>query len=258
MSTVNPGNGNPDDYAGEVDEYRGSHRRDDENDAAGSTAAAAGGIPKRGLAMILIAVAAILLLWGLYALTQNDNDSANVTGPATSSAPAQGQNQQHGQQGQQGQQSPAPADNTSANQSENSAQNQAQDPAQNPAQPQNPAPAPNQGPALTRENAQVYVFNNSPNQGLAGATADRLSAEFTVENRTADSTSMNLPEQRYGIFPRTTVFFDPSVSGAEQVAADVARQVDGVATPVTDVPEGATLPDQVRGNREAISVVLAG
>lgn len=208
--------------------------------------------------MILIAVAAILLLWGLYALTQNDNDSANVTGPATSSAPAQGQNQQHGQQGQQGQQSPAPADNTSANQSENSAQNQAQDPAQNPAQPQNPAPAPNQGPALTRENAQVYVFNNSPNQGLAGATADRLSAEFTVENRTADSTSMNLPEQRYGIFPRTTVFFDPSVSGAEQVAADVARQVDGVATPVTDVPEGATLPDQVRGNREAISVVLAG
>ena len=104
----------------------------------------------------------------------------------------------------------------------------------------------------------VFVFNNSSNPGLAGSTADKLAPEYTVANKSADSTAMNLPEQRYGIFPRTTVFFDPSMSGAEQVAAEVARQVGGVATPVTDVPQGATLPDQVRGNREAISVVLTG
>ncbi|WP_165165005.1 LytR C-terminal domain-containing protein [Corynebacterium qintianiae] len=274
MTNVNPGNGNRDEYVdaeyiGDTEEYRGSHRRGDDGDydaeddgdyaapVGGSTAAAAGGIPKRGLAMILIAVAAILLLWGLYALTQKDNagtDAASTGSSATTAtatAPVQNpqnpQNQQNpqgtAQDGQPAQGSQPPAENSAA-------------PAPSPA----PAPAPNQGqaPALTAQNAQVFVYNNSANPGVAGTTADQLAPQYTVANKSTDSTSMNLPEQTYGIFPETTVFYDPSVNGAEQVAADLARQVGGVAKPNNEVPQGASLPDEVRGKREAVSVVLAG
>ena len=289
MTNVNPGNDARDEYPAtkyldEAEEYRGSHRRtdgDDEYDeheeyaaapTGGSTAAAAGGIPKRGLAMILIAVAAILLLWGLYALTQNDNTANNAAGSQTgeSVGAQQGQapNQQQNPQGQQpapgANQSPAPGQNPNANPEQPPApgQNPNTDPGQNPQGQPAPAPGqqpgPNQGPTLTKENAQVYIYNNSPNAGLAGATADRLAPQYTVSNRSADSTDMNLPEQRYGVFPRTTVFYDPSMAGAEQVAAELAREINGVATPVNDVPQGATLPDEIRGKREAISVVLTG
>lgn len=305
VTNVNPGNEARDEYPAteylnEAEEYRGSHRRtggDDVYDeheadpeyeeyeeyaaapAGGSTAAAAGGIPKRGLAMILIAVAAILLLWGLYALTQNDNTGSNAAGSqaGVNAEQEQGQapNQQQDPQNPQGQQPapgasqspapgqpPAPNQNPNQNPNENPNENQGQAPNQQQAPQGQPAPgqqpAPNQGPALTKENAQVYIYNNSPNAGLAGDTADKLAPQYTVLNRSADNTDMNLPEQRYGIFPRTTVFYDPSVTGAEQVAAELAREVNGVPTPINDVPQGATLPDEVRGKREAISVVLTG
>ena len=244
VTNVNPGN----EYHDEVDEYRGSHRSDDAAPApaGGATAAAAGGIPKRGLAMILIAVAAILLLWGIYALTQNDNAGTNAAPQTTmpqNTAPQNTAPQNTAPQAT-GSEAPAPE----------GAQPPAQEAPAN--RPEQEAPA--IAPALTRENAQEFVYNNSPNPGAAGSTADQLAPQYNVANRSADSTAMNLPEQQYGIFPETTVFYDPSISGADQVAAEVARQVSGVVKPINEVPQGASLPAEVRGNREAVSVVLAG
>ncbi|AWB84690.1 hypothetical protein C3E79_09580 [Corynebacterium liangguodongii] len=237
---MNPGND-------EAEEYRGSHRRVEDDEVVaegGSTAAAAGGIPKRGLAMILIAVAAILLLWGIYAMTQKgsgDNAAAPASPTAQVKQPSQPAQQPQGQPTQQ--------------------QQQQQSPQPNPQQGTQPNPQPQPGapaPALTKQNAKVYVFNNSANPGLAGTTADKLAPEYSVANKSADSKTMNLPEQTFGIFPETTVFFDPQVSGADQVAAEVAQQVGGVAKPVSEIPQGASLPGEAKNNREAISVVLAG
>ena len=44
--------------------------------------------------------------------------------------------------------------------------------------------------------------------------------------------------------------------GAEQVAADVAGRVGGTARAKSDIPDGASLPEQAN-NREAVTVVLA-
>lgn len=287
----------------EPEEYRGAHRRDDdadyiepdydegsdyvdgnyinapaeETERRGSTAvaagagsgAAAGGLPRRGLAMILIAVAALLLLWALWAMTQKGGDdnaasssetstSTEVVAPSASAAPADGQ--QQGEQGATGQagasQDPnAPASETAPRdpnaQDGNAPDGDAQAPA--PA-----APAP-QGAQLNSGNAEVFVYNNSGVADLASRTADQLQGQFRVANQSPDAATMNMPEQQYGVFPETYVFFDPATPGAEQVAADIARRVGGTARAKNDIPEGAvSLPEQAANNRSAVAVVLAG
>lgn len=102
------------------------------------------------------------------------------------------------------------------------------------------------------------MFNNSPTPDLAGQTAGKLAPDYRVANQSADAARMNLPEQTFGIFPETFVFYDPSVAGAEQVAADVAQRVGGSPRSVRDLPEGASLPREVGDNRNAVTVVLAG
>lgn len=290
----------------EPEDYRGAHRRDDdadyiepdydegsdyvdgnyinapaeETERRGSTAvaagagsgAAAGGLPRRGLAMILIAVAALLLLWALWAMTQKgDDDNAASTETSTSTevvAPpaAQADGQQQGEQGAAGQsaqagasdqaQDPnAPASETAPRdpnaQDDNARDGDAQAPA--PA-----APAP-QGAQLNSGNAEVFVYNNSGVADLASRTADQLQGQFRVANQSPDAAAMNMPEQQYGVFPETYVFFDPATPGAEQVAADIARRVGGTARAKNDIPEGAvSLPEQAANNRSAVAVVLAG
>lgn len=299
-------------------EYRGAHRRDDdadyiepdydegsdyvdgnyinapaeETERRGSTAvaagagsgAAAGGLPRRGLAMILIAVAALLLLWALWAMTQkgdDDNAADNAASTETSTstevvapspAASQADGQQQGEQGAAGQsaqagasdqaqdpnasQDPnAPASETAPRdpnaQDDNARDGDAQAPA--PA-----APAP-QGAQLNSGNAEVFVYNNSGVADLASRTADQLQGQFRVANQSQDAATMNMPEQQYGVFPETYVFFDPATPGAEQVAADIARRVGGTARAKNDIPEGAvSLPEQAANNRSAVAVVLAG
>ncbi|WP_291313999.1 LytR C-terminal domain-containing protein [Corynebacterium sp. UBA2622] len=254
------------------DGYRGAHRvrpeepaegAVDEDGAAplaagGSTAAAAGGLPKRGLGMILIAVGAILLLWGLYALTQRDAETQNAvaTPSASQSAPANGQSAP--QPAQPGQAAPSGQASPSGQSAPNGQPSPSGQPGE-PGQPAAPAPAqPGQAGQLTRENAEVSVYNNSPTPDLAGTTAQKLAGDFKVKNKSADAAQMNLPEQTYGIFPQTFVFYDPSVAGAEQVAADVAQRVGGAPRSVRDLPQGASLPREVVGNGNAVTVVLAG
>nr|WP_231699232.1 LytR C-terminal domain-containing protein [Corynebacterium lujinxingii] len=120
------------------------------------------------------------------------------------------------------------------------------------------APAP-QGAQLNSGNAEVFVYNNSGVADLASRTADQLQGQFRVANQSPDAAAMNMPEQQYGVFPETYVFFDPATPGAEQVAADIARRVGGTARAKNDIPEGAvSLPEQAANNRSAVAVVLAG
>ena len=301
----------------EPEEYRGAHRRDDdadyiepdydegsdyvdgnyinapaeETERRGSTAvagagagsgAAAGGLPRRGLAMILIAVAALLLLWALWAMTQKGGDdnaassetstSTEVVAPSPSAAPVDGQQQGEqgaaGQAGQagasdQGQDPNAPASET-AQRDPNAQDGDVQDgnaqngDAQDAQAPAPAAPAP-QGAQLNSGNAEVFVYNNSGVADLASRTADQLQGQFRVANQSPDAATMNMPEQQYGVFPETYVFFDPATPGAEQVAADIARRVGGTARAKNDIPEGAvSLPEQAANNRSAVAVVLAG
>ncbi|MDY5784740.1 LytR C-terminal domain-containing protein [Corynebacterium sp.] len=240
----------------DAEDYRGAHRADGDDYAyaagtgAGSTAAAAGGIPKRGLGMVLIAVAAILLLWGVYALTQGPADQANNTaGSATTGVPTAA-SAAPSAAGQPGAVAPSAAPSAEAG-------TEAVAPADGAPEAPAPAPAP-AGAPLTRETAEVLVYNNSPTPDLASRTADQLGRDYQVVNKSNDAAQMNLPEQTYGIFPQTTVFFDPAVPGSEQVAADVAQRVGGTPMPVTEVPQGASLPREATGNARTVTVVLAG
>ena len=252
-------------YEGGSDYAEGNYINEELEDAddrgaaaapAGSTAVAAGGVPKRGLAMILIAVGALLLLWGIYALTQRDGDNSAADGAATQTSTVATDTVVHTATAPVGQASPAnpaapasPAD--VANPSANAGQN-----GQN-AQATAPAPAPS-GPALTAGDAQVFVYNNSGIPNAATDTAKRLDQQYAIANNSPDPAAMNMPEQNYGVFPETYVFYNPQVNGAEQIAADVARRVGGTPRAVGDLPQGAAgLPSEAKG-RNAITVVIAG
>ena len=220
--------------------------------------------------MILIAVAALLLLWALWAMTQKGGDnnaassassetSTSATAEAAPSAAQPGDGQGQGTQDPNASQDPNAPQDPNAEQREG---DQAQDPnAQDPnAETPAPAPAPApQGAQLDNASAQVFVYNNSGIADLANRTADQLKGQFNVANQSQDAATMNMPEQQYGIFPETYVFFDPATPGAEQVAADIARRVGGTARAKNDIPEGAVgLPEQAANNRSAVAVVLAG
>ena len=253
---------------------------EDRRKAAAASGAAEGGLPKRGLAMILIAVAALLALWGIWKMTQDGNDGGDGDGegtaPTSSTVVGTSQAAPAGD-GAGSPAAPAPAGDPNA---QNTAivtdtvradDPNAQDPnAQRPegaeGQGENgqpaPAPAPAGAPAgagLDNASAQVYVYNNSGTPDLASRTADQLKGQYNVANNSADAAVMNMPEQVYGVFPETYVFFDPAVPGAEQVAADIARRVGGAARAKGDLPEGATsIPEQAANNSAAVAVVLAG
>ena len=253
---------------------------EDRRKAAAAGGAAEGGLPKRGLAMILIAVAALLALWGIWKITQDGNDGGDGDGEAaapTSSTVVGTSQAAPAGDGAGSPAAPAPAGDPNAQNTATVTDTvraddpNAQDPnAQRPegaeGQGENgqpaPAPAPAGAPAgagLDNASAQVYVYNNSGTTDLASRTADQLKGQYNVANNSADAAVMNMPEQVYGVFPETYVFFDPAVPGAEQVAADIARRVGGAARAKGDLPEGATsIPEQAANNSAAVAVVLAG
>ena len=247
--------------------------------AAGSRDAAAAGIPKRGLGMILLAVGVLLALWAVFALNKGD-DSPSNTAEETQSSQASDAAQPNGADGNgaknganNGAAAPVPGQ-------ENTGQDgDAQNPdAQNP-DAQNPdantpdantngdagetapaAPANNPAtPGLTAQDAQVYVFNNSGVPELANKTAGELGGQYHVANQSQDPAAMNMPEQTFGVFPETYVFYNPQVAGADQVAAEVAQRVGGTPRANNDLPDAETqLPSEAIQNRNAITVVLAG
>ncbi len=222
-----------------------------------STAAAAGGVPKRGLAMILIAVALLLALWGVYAMTRGGADDQAANDPANQSAQdpnnpnaqnpndpnAQGQNEQSGQ-GQA--QSQNPNDPNAAGQQGQNAndpnaagqQGQGQNPNDPNAQNQGNGAAPAGANApMTRENMTVNVYNNSAITGFADQVATQAKGKGMNVGEVG-----NIPGEVV-TFGENTVLFDKNTPGAEDRARELADKVGGVAVPIDDrIPDEAKKP----------------
>ena len=231
MTNVNPEN-----------EYQGAHRRADEDDydhGYEEAAAPAAAFPKRGVAMILLAVAALLLLWGIYAMNKGDGNQEAAAPGTTEATTAQATQATQA----------TTAISAPASPSEQATEEQ------KPTEQEQPAPAP---AGLAREQAQVYVYNNSGIPDLANRTAGDLAAQYNVANRSNDAAAMNMPEQTYGAFPQTFVFFNPNTPGADAVAAELAQRIGGTPRATTDVPANTSLPREAVEKPEAITVVLAG
>ncbi|WKK62179.1 LytR C-terminal domain-containing protein [Corynebacterium sp. P3-F1] len=206
-----------------------------------SSAAAAGGVPKRGLAMILIAVALLLALWGVYAMTKGSSDNQAANDPANQSAQdantpnGQGQNGQ-GQVGQnpndpnaQGQQA------SGQNPNDPNAQGQ-QASGQNPNGQSGAAPAGANRP-MTPENQTVNVYNNSAINGFADQVAGQVGAKGTKVGEVG-----NIPGEAV-TFEQNTVLYDPATPDAERYARELADKVGGVAVPADDrIPAAARKP----------------
>lgn len=241
MTNVNPEN-----------EYQGAHRRAEEDDYDQNyEAAPAAAFPKRGVAMILLAVAALLLLWGIYAMNKGDRNQDAAAPGSTEATTAQAT-----QATQATTAISAPANSSEqAQPSEQEKPAEEAKPTEKPAEQEQPAPAP---AGLAREQAQVYVYNNSGIPDLANRTAGDLAAQYNVANRSNDAAAMNMPEQTYGAFPQTFVFFNPNTPGADAVAAELAQRIGGTPRATTDVPANTSLPREAVEKPEAITVVLAG
>lgn len=244
MTNVNPEN-----------EYQGAHRRAEEPEEddydQNYEAAPAAAFPKRGVAMILLAVAALLLLWGIYAMNKGDGNQ-DAAAPGTTEATTA----QATQATQATTAISAPASPSEQAKPEGTQPTEQQPaPTEKPAEQEQPAPAP---AGLAREQAQVYVYNNSGIPDLANRTAGDLAAQYNVANRSNDAAAMNMPEQTYGAFPQTFVFFNPNTPGADAVAAELAQRIGGTPRATTDVPANTSLPREAVEKPEAITVVLAG
>ena len=88
---------------------------------------------------------------------------------------------------------------------------------------------------------------------------DGVPAACSQSGRDWPAAAMNMPEQTFGVFPETYVFYNPQVAGAGQVAAEVAQRVGGTPRANNDLPDAETqLPSEAIQNRNAITVVLAG
>lgn len=224
--------------------------------ASSSTAAAAGGVPKRGLAMILIAVALLLALWGVYAMTKGGSDDQTANDPASQSAQnqngqdAQGQNGQNGQNGanqngdgqnpnaQNGQNPNDPNAQNQNGQENNQANGQNRQPGAGAGagQADNNAPAGPNNP-MTRENQTVNVYNNSAMPGFADQVAGQARGKGINVGEVG-----NIPGES-AIFEQNTVLFDPATPGAEDRARELADTVGGIAIANDDrVPAEAKKP----------------
>lgn len=239
MTNVNPEN-----------EYQGAHRRAEEDDYGQAyEAAPAAAFPKRGVAMILLAVAALLLLWGIYAMNKGDGNQEAAAPGTTEATTAQATQATQA----------TTAISAPASPSEQATEEQKPTEQEKPAEQTQPAEQPAPAPAgLAREQAQVYVYNNSGIPDLANRTAGDLAAQYNVANRSNDAAAMNMPEQTYGAFPQTFVFFNPNTPGADAVAAELAQRIGGTPRATTDVPANTSLPREAVEKPEAITVVLAG
>lgn len=209
----------------------------DQPTTEGSHAAAGGagaGLPLRGLAMVLIAVAVLLGLWGLYAMTRDDSGDTAADAPAEettvaateAATPTAGSTEE-------------PADLERAEESEGAEQSdEAERPSESAGAPA-PAPAPAGG---AEEPARLHVLNNSTVPNLANDVAT------TLDDQGYDVGEVgNLADQ---ILPENTVYFQPGNPDAEQRARELADRVRGVAREYDPV-----LPAETDG-RNDITLVL--
>lgn len=225
------------------------------NDPETSTSPAPGGLPLRGFAMVLIAIAVLLGLWAVYSLTQS-NDVADQAGETQSAeAPAEPA-------------APQPEDDAAGAPPEQDATAEADreggdaaarddDAAEEPADEaprgrdaaagdsDTPAAAgPGGGAAPAAEPEILHVLNNSTVSNLAADVSEQLGEQGYELGEVG-----NFSDE---IFPETTVFFTPGNPDAESRARELASRLDGVARENVD-----SLPAETTGAND-ITLVLIG
>ncbi|HCG2962197.1 TPA: LytR C-terminal domain-containing protein [Corynebacterium striatum] len=204
--------------------------------STGAAAGGANGLPLRGLAMVLIAVAVMLGMWGLYMLTSEDSsDTASQTGAseaATLPAPAEGEpGAQGGKPASAAQQAPgesAQASNPAAagaagekrenaGEGENAADRDGQDGAQG------------EAAKRTAKDIPVNVFNNSGRAGYADEESTKLKDHGFKVGEVG-----NLPGDVLTV-PQTMVYYPAGDKDAESLARQTAVELYGANA----VPQGA-------------------
>ena len=212
---------------------------------AGAHRSSSSGLPLRGFAMVLIAVAVMLGMWGLYTLTSKDStDTAQTgsTGVATLPAPAEGEPGAQGspsaQPGAAGSAAPGTQDAKAGQDAAGQPAKEGQDVAGREAANKDGAAAGAAG-AVGAESAAgaeraakdipVNVFNNSGRANFAAEQADKLKEKGfkigEVGNLAGDILTV----------PQTTVYFPAGDKDAESLARETAAQFYGAQS----IPEGA-------------------
>lgn len=219
---------------------------------AGSHAAAtrAGGLPLRGLAMILIAVAVILALWAAYSMTKgDDSEKTSATGTPSATAPESVQPSQSGNA-----QPGKAAGNGSAAPSAAAGQNGAQ--------PSNGNQAGQNGAAAANARAgagagqtgptTLNVLNNSTVPGLA----DNVAKDYSSKGQKV-GTKGNLSGDTVTL-PQTTVFYKEGDAAGQQAAAQLADNLSKTnGMKVEAKPNIDQLPKETTGPGQ-ITLVLTG
>lgn len=194
-------------------------------------AAAGSGLPLRGLAMVLIAVAVLLAMWGLYATTQNSDSSDTDTAAAVTTEVATAAQE-------------PPAESTDAadttRTTESTRPEETEREAGVEAQPTSsaaaPAPAEAQpaprGGAPAADPERLHVLNNSTVPNLAADIAGTLDRDGYQLGEVGNLAEIILPEN--------TVFFQPGNQDAETRARELADRVGGVAREYDQTLPGGT------------------
>ncbi|OBA53990.1 hypothetical protein A5774_06340 [Corynebacterium sp. EPI-003-04-2554_SCH2473622] len=244
--------------------------------ASGSGAAGSGtrsGLPLRGLAMVLISVAILLGLWGIFALTSSDETTAtNTANNAQNSAAEQAGGDNNGAPANGGQSdgpngAPADGEHRDGAHPGDAGRDGVEDPAgaqEHPHEGGHPegapgadrreAPAGRSGGAGAGAGADagapqtfdVTVLNNSTVPGLAHRVTQSLEREGQKTRE-----SGNLPGGEK-VLRENTVFFPAGNAAAEQRARELADRVGGVARENT-----AYLPGEATENN-GLTMVLIG
>jgi len=217
--------------------------------AGGGAHAKKGGLPLRGLAMVLIAVAVMLGLWALYSMTSGDDDSTvaseskqeNSTGSTLGAAPegstgpdAAGSRAPGAPEASDRPGAPAPA---SAGEGDKPREEAASGDADERAAAENDAAGEENAHSAARDrnDIKVSVLNNSGEVDKAKKEADSLKGGGFKVGYVG-----NLPGDVLTV-PKTTVFFPEGDASAEALAKEVAARYQADVAPMNrDLPKEAT------------------
>ncbi|BAC19385.1 hypothetical protein HMPREF0290_0296 [Corynebacterium efficiens YS-314] len=225
----------------------------DAGEPAGESTGAAtrnSGLPMRGLAMILIAVAVLLAAWALWSMLNDGDESVTAdttttaatthAGEDTPAARDAGTETTTGTGDESGEGTPAGEPREDEGDSQRDDQREGQREGQ-------PAPAPAAGESAVAQRptgtpvTTLHVLNNSTVPQLAARVAESLESDFQKVE------SGNLPDV---VIPRNTVYFTEGNPGAEQAARELADRVNGVA-----MERSPVLPEET-GGKDALVLVL--
>ena len=229
----------------------------------GGAHAKKGGLPLRGLAMVLIAVAVMLGLWGLYAMTSEDDDStvASDSEQSKSDGSANGGQEGNGTGGSAA--DGARGDDSRADGSRDGANNQPPREGDN-AHPNGGAEGEANRDADREDGARGEDSDRAGDEARAGgkdapsAARDRNDIKVSVLNNSGESDKAkneadvlkdggfkvgyvgNLPGDVLTV-PKTTVFYPEGDTSAESLAKEVAARYQAEVKPMNrDLPKEAT------------------